>query len=312
LEIPTLVVVHKEFLMEQWYERIAEYLPGARIGKVQEDVCDYEGKHIVLGMVQTLANRDFDAIFRSWPGLVLTDEVHRVGAHDWSVVPPKFPAKFRLGLSATPRRKDGAENVFRYHIGEILFQAHQARLKPKVRVIETKFRMPKTATFNPTLLSKNLLLNFICESVYRNRLIADQMILAVKAERKLIILSERLKHLHDLEEMLRQRWQYGESTEVPSIGYYIGGTKKAERAYAEGCQVLFATSQYVQEGLDIPALDTLFLTTPLSDVEQAVGRIQRPFPGKKDPIVVDFRDPDVSLCRRYGEMRDQLYARIAA
>jgi superfamily II DNA or RNA helicase len=74
--------------------------------------------------------------------------------------------------------------------------------------------------------------------------------------------------------------------------------------------VIFATSQYVSEGLDIPAIDTLVLATPMYDVEQAVGRIQRPLEGKKDPIVVDIRDDNIRIFRAAGEARDRFYPRV--
>jgi superfamily II DNA or RNA helicase len=312
LEVPVLVVVHKEFLMTQWRERIQRFLPGARIGKVQEDELDFEGKHIVLGMVHTLCNKQFSPIFIGWPGLVLTDECHRIGAATWSLVPPKFPAKYRVGLSATPRRKDGAEAVFLNHLGEVLFRAKEQRLRPKVRIVTTKFRLPQGATFNPGLIPKSLLLQFMCGNRGRNALIAEQLVLAAKAGRKVLVLSERLQHLGDLEEEFKATWGMQASGDNPSIGYFVGGTTEEEQKFAEKCQVIFATSQFVQEGLDIPALDTLFLTTPLSDIEQAVGRILRPFDGKKDPVVVDFRDDNVSSCKRYARSRDRYYEAVAA
>jgi superfamily II DNA or RNA helicase len=312
LEVPVLVVVHKEFLMTQWRERIERFLPGAKIGKVQEDVLDFEGKHVVLGMIHTLAGKPFSPMFLGWPGLVLTDETHRVGAATWSVVPPKFPAKYRVGLSATPRRKDGAEAVFLHHIGQVLFKAHEQRLRPKVRVVPTKFHLPQGGTFNPGLIPKSLLLQFMCGNRGRNALIAEQMVLASKAGRKLLVLSERLQHLRDLEAEFRAAWEMQGTGPDPSVGYYVGGTTEEEQKYAEKCQVIFATSQFVQEGLDIPALDTLFLTTPLSDIEQAVGRILRPFPEKKDPVVVDFRDDQVPSCKRYARYRDRYYEGVTA
>jgi superfamily II DNA or RNA helicase len=140
-------------------------------------------------------------------------------------------------------------------------------------------------------------------------LIVEQIIRAVNAGRKLLVLSERVKHLQVMDAMFHDMWprQYGG---VPSTDYYVGGRKKGELEIAREARVIFATSQYAQEGLDIPALDTLFLTTPLSDVEQAVGRILRPFEGKKEPIVVDIRDDNVAVCERGGKSRDRYYSRV--
>jgi superfamily II DNA or RNA helicase len=307
LQVPTLVVVHKEFLVDQWMKRVEQFLPDAKIGRVQQDECDYEGKHVVIGMVHSLAGKQYPSGLYRWPGLVIFDETHRVAAFTWSAVPPLFPARYRLGLSATPRRKDGADNVFLYHIGQVLFSAHEQRLAPKIRRVETSFSLFKTPSFNPNLASKAVLLKFLCGSPQRNRQIVDQLILAVLAGRKVLVLSERLSHLDALHLLLREMWP--KSDPLPSVGNYVGGMKKEELEVSERCKVIFATTQMVSEGLDIPAIDTLFLTCPMGDVEQCVGRIQRPYPGKKEPVVVDFIDRKVPYCIRSSEYRQKFYVR---
>jgi superfamily II DNA or RNA helicase len=309
MKVPTLVVVHKEFLMSQWKERIEQFLPGAKVGIAQQNMCDYTGKHVVIAMVHSLATENrYPRSFYRWPGLVITDEVHRIGAETWSPVPAQFSARYRLGISATPRRKDGADNVFRYHIGRVLFGATERRLKPKVRRVWTNFRVVKTERFNPALVSRSILVRFLCASRARNRLIVQQLKLAVEAGRKVLVLSERLNHLEALDAALAREM----GSEAPSTGRYVGGMTQAERDESAQCQVIFATKQLASEGLDIPPLDTLFLVTPMSDVEQAVGRILRPFEGKKDPVVVDFRDNKVAKFKAAGESRDKFYRRIGA
>jgi len=304
MKVPTLVVVHKDFLLKQWKQRIEEFLPGAEVGIVRGPMCDYTGKSVVIAMVHSLAGeREYPPSLYSWPGLVITDEVHRIGAATWSPVPAMFPAKWRLGISATPRRKDGADNVFFYHLGRLLFGAEEKRMVPKVRRVWTNFRLVKTENFNPSLVSKTLLVRFLTKSRSRNRLIVEQIKKAVQAGRKILVLSERLEHLKTMEHLLQKEM----GSNAPTVGQYVGGMSEGERADAEKQQVIFATQQYAAEGLDIPPLDTLFLTTPMSDVEQAVGRILRPHHGKKDPVVVDFRDDKVSKCKRVAEYRDRYY-----
>ncbi len=308
MNVPTLVVVHKEFLLNQWQERISEFLPGAKVGRVQQDVCDFIGKHIVLCMVHSIAARDYGPLFYGWPGLVVVDEVHRIGAETWAPVPAKFPARWRVGFSATPRRKDGAENVFFFHIGQVLYTSKEQRLKPKIRRVYTDFHLVKTDRFNPGLATRALLLQFLCGSTPRNKIILDRLIMALEAGRKVIVLSERLQHLSVLEEGLRRAWPH---SSLPSTGFYIGGQSESALERAAEAQCIFATSQFASEGLDIPELDTLFLTTPLADIEQAVGRILRPCEGKKEPVVVDFRDDKVRKFQEYGDMRDRQYRRIS-
>lgn len=310
LGVPTLVVVHKEFLLKQWMERIEKFLPSAKVGLIQGDECSFKGKHVAVAMVHSLFGRTYEDALYEWPGLVITDETHRIGAATWSQVPPRFRSKWRLGISATPRRKDGADKVFYYHIGEVLFSAANRRMKPKIRRVWTEWSLVKTPGLNPSLVSKNLLLKFMTANRARNQLIGEQLVLACKAGRKIIVLSERRQHLLDLEGVLRGLWSSDDGPQ-PSVGYYVGGSDEDELDIASKKQVIFATKQFAEEGLDIPPLDTLFLTTPMSDVEQAAGRILRPCPGKKDPVIVDFRDERVTSCRISAEYRDKQYAKFS-
>lgn len=311
MQVPTMIVVHKEFLMDQWKERIEQFLPGTKIGIVQQDVCDYVGKSVVIAMVHSLAAKNYPKEFYEWAGLIVVDECHRIGAYTWAPVPQRFNARWRLGLSATPKRKDGADDVLAYHLGPLLFAAKEKRLLPKVKRVWTNFKLVKTDRFNPNLAKKGLVLRFLCGSAMRNRLIVDQIIKATQAGRKVIVLSERIAHLEMMERMFHEMWPnaYGA---VPSTDYYIGGRSKQQLEFAKEARVIFATTQYASEGLDIPELDTLLLTTPMSDVEQAVGRILRPHPDKKEPIVVDFRDDDVPVCARAGKSRDKYYDQLGS
>lgn len=311
MNVPTLVVVHKEFLMGQWRKRIQKFLPEAQIGYCQQDVCDYQGKHIVIAMVHSLSTgARYPKGFYEWPGLVITDEVHRIGAYTWSRAPTQFPAKWRLGLTATDRRKDGAEKIFQYHIGPVIFESKEKRLGFKVKRVWTKFRIKPNPRFNPDLTNTSLLLKFLVGNEARNRRIAEQIIKAVVAGRKPLVLSHRLRHLSSLHQLVLDMWDVPTFGERPTIGHYVGGKSEAQLDAAAEKQIVFATVQLASEAMDIPPLDTLFLTTPMTDVEQAVGRILRPYDGKKEPIVVDFRDDSVRAFQRQGEKRERCYARL--
>lgn len=313
LQVPTLVVVHKEFLLSQWRERIQQFLPGAKIGICQQNDCEYGQRHIVIGMVQSLSQKGYPTAFYHWPGLVLTDEVHRIGAAEWSKVPPQFRSRWRLGLSATPRRKDGCEDVFLHHIGPLLFTAREQRLVPKVKRVWTTFKLFRTDHFDPEMASRAILLRFLCKDEDRNRQVVEQLVRAAQVGRKILILSERLHHLDLLRELFDRMWTKAtDGLPLPSHGLYVGGMDEDALRASAGCQLIFATSQMVSEGLDIPALDTLALTTPLSDIEQAVGRILRPFPDKREPIVIDFIDRCPSKFERMADMRERQYRQIAA
>ena len=106
LKKKTIVVVHKDFLMTQWRDRISQFLPNAKIGKIQQNTIDIENKDIVLAMVQSLSQKEYDpSVFSSF-GLAIFDECHHLGAEVFSKSMAKVASKYMLGLSATPDRKD--------------------------------------------------------------------------------------------------------------------------------------------------------------------------------------------------------------
>ena len=107
LKKKAIVVVHKDFLMTQWKDRISEFLPNARIGKIQQNTIDIKDKDIVLAMVQSLSMKEYEEdTFQSF-GLAIFDECHHLGAEVFSKCMGKVASKYMLGLSATPKRKDG-------------------------------------------------------------------------------------------------------------------------------------------------------------------------------------------------------------
>ena len=112
----TLVLVHKEFLFNQWIERIQQFLPDARIGKIQGPVIDIENKDIVLGMIQSISMKEYDPEVFSSFGLTIIDEVHHISSEVFSNTLFKLVTKYMLGLSATPKRKDGLSKVFEWYL----------------------------------------------------------------------------------------------------------------------------------------------------------------------------------------------------
>jgi superfamily II DNA or RNA helicase len=121
----TIIVVHKDFLMNQWRERIQQFIPTARIGKIQQNTVDIEDKDIVLAMVQSLSMKEYpDETFQGF-GLAIFDECHLLGAEIFSKSMRKVSSKYMLGLSATPNRKDGLRKVFEWYIGDLVYQTKE-------------------------------------------------------------------------------------------------------------------------------------------------------------------------------------------
>ena len=120
LKKKTLVVVHKTFLLNQWKERISQFLPHAKVGLIQGQIIDVEGKDIVIGMLQTLSTKEFDdSITRSF-GLTIYDECHHLSAEVFSNVMIRIHTNYILGLSGTMTRKDGLTKVFKYFVGPVV------------------------------------------------------------------------------------------------------------------------------------------------------------------------------------------------
>lgn len=230
-----LVLVHKERLLMQWIRRIERFLPGAKVGIVREDECDFEGKDIVVGMLQSLALEDgsrYPEAFYRWPGVLALDEVHRIGAATWAPVPPMFSAKWRVAMTATPRRKDGADKVFWWHLGPIRYEAKTKRPVLDVRFVESGIKnVPDILRSHD--VAPPIVINILTKLTWRNRRIVREILKALKApsKRKIVVLSERLEHLRELDGMLRK-----EVGPEVTTGFYVGEwfTGEKTKKLAEG------------------------------------------------------------------------------
>ena len=146
----TIVIVHKEFLMNQWIERIQQFLPTARIGKIQGPIVDVQDKDIVLCMLQSLISKDYEqSIFNDF-GLTIIDEVHHISSQTFSNALFKVVTKFMLGLSATMNRKDGTTIVFKMFLGEVIHKVERTSSdNVEVRAVTYK---TNDDDFNDTIL----------------------------------------------------------------------------------------------------------------------------------------------------------------
>jgi superfamily II DNA or RNA helicase len=320
LGVKTLVVVHKTFLLDQWVTR-AEQFTDARIGIIRQKKVKTKGKDIVIALIQSLSRRDYDEdIFKEF-GLVIYDECHHVASRMFSQALAKTGVKYTLGLSATPYRSDGLVRVMHWYIGNMMYQiklktnnqvmtkaisftSNNAKFKESKRYIQGKMR-PDCVKMISGLIDipeRNDVIVNIIDQLRKNPL------------RKILILSDRKNHLkllkdrvdkfldRDAEDDIIDRSEY-------TTCYYTGDLKQDEREYAEkNCDILFATYQMAQEGLDIDRLNTVILATPKKDVIQAVGRILRKILtiGDIRPLVIDIKD-NLGVFMNHGKVREKFY-----
>ncbi len=275
IKLKTLVVVHKQFLLDQWEERIKKFVPLARIGRLQRDIEDTDGCDIVVGMLQSIAMRQYDDVFSDF-GLVIFDEVHVVPAPVFSRALLKLSAPYLLGLSATPVRKDGLSRVIHWFIGPTFFE-HTLTGKDNVVVEVVNFKLNRTIpTYNMAAAT-----TIICNMVDRNDMLVSKVKQLVYAGHKVILLSDRRAHCEALKLQLKRVGIDG--------ALYLGGMKPFELERSIKKDVLLCTYSMAQDALDIPSLDALVMATPRSSVVQACGRILH---GKTalPPTIVDVVD----------------------
>ena len=306
LKKKTLILVHKEFLMNQWIERIQEFIPSARVGRIQGPVFDVLNKDIVIGMIQTLHSREFEpAAFDSF-GLTIIDEVHRIGSEEFSKTLFRVVTPYMLGISATVERKDRLTKILYMFIGPKIYSEERTDDDVvQVRGILFKTRDP---TFNETEYDfrgspkYSTMITKLCQYGPRSdfvvRILAD--LLAEHPEKQIMVLAHNRELLTYLYDAIRHKI----SEEENMVGYYVGGMKERDLKITEGRRIVLATYAMAAEALDIKTLSTLVMATPKTDIEQSVGRILRA--KGQNPIVVDLIDPHEYL-RRQWNTRRQFY-----
>jgi len=324
-----VVLVHKEFLLRQWinaFKMVAPDLVVSVAGKGKAK--DWRKADVCIAMIQTLLSEKFQAkigpeFWERW-GVVCGDEIHRYGSVHWSKCLTMFSAPYRIGLTATPRRKDGTANVFKWHIGPVLAVGNGAMLVPKVKrvVFDGPYKIPKWVR-GPDIVVEDdngnkkripgkiemvKFDNVLVARKERNALIVNQISRAVAVDRNILVLTSRREHAAELMRMT------GAVCNGATLRLYLGGMKKVEYEDAEeNADVIFATYSMAQEGLDIPRIDVLVMGTPRGDVEQAVGRVLRDHPFKPDPVVVDIVDSDMLECvNMYNNSRLRAYKKYGS
>ena len=283
----TLVVVHKSFLMNQWIERIEQFLPGARVGRIQGQIVDIDDKDIVLGMLQSLSMKEYPADMFDSFGLTVFDEVHHMGAEVFCQCMMKVTTLYTLGLSGTMQRKDGLTKVFKMFLGDVV---HKEKAASEHRVIVKAINYcVDDAAFNETEYDYrgnpkfSTMISRVCDYAHRSEFILRvlQKELAENPDQQVMILGHNKSLLTYLHKAIEHRG-------IASVGYYVGGMKEADLKASESRKVIIATYAMASEGLDIKTLTTLIMASPKTDVCQSVGRILRVKHGR--PLVIDIVD----------------------
>ena len=307
----TLWLCHTLDLVKQSMQRAKLYIDKDLIGTIASGKVNI-GKGITFATVQTMSKLDLTQYKNYWD-CIIVDEVHRVSGSPTSMtmyqkVLNNLSARHKYGLSATVHRSDGMIKATFMLIGDVVHEVSKSDVRDKILKVgiypvNTGLRVGRAALNTDGTLNYAKLISYITEDVERNNLIID----CIEKDKSSLILSDRLEHLTYLMSNL--------PLDKIKDAVMISGnmtTKKAKEMRDQALEdmrsgkkkYLFATYSLAKEGLDIPRLERLYLTTPQSDfavVTQSIGRIARTFGGKVAPIAYDFVDDIGFLEKKYNK-----------
>ena len=289
LKTKTIVLVHKSFLLNQWVERIEQFLPGAKIGRIQGKIIDIEGKDIVIGMIQSLSMKEYPQNIFTCFGLTIVDECHHISSEVFSQTLQKVVTRCMLGLSATMERKDGLSYVFKMFLGDIVYSEKRNNNDDIVMIKGIEYISKNDSEFDETKYDYrgnpmfSSMITKLCSYNHRTEFILKivEKELEIKKDQQIMILGHNRNLLTYLHDAIEKR-------NIASVGYYVGGMKEEELKKSETKKVIVATYSMAAEGLDIKTLSTLIFATPKTDVVQAVGRILRV--KHERPLIIDIID----------------------
>ncbi len=316
-KVNTLILVHRQQLMDQWVERLAEFLSIERkqIGTIGGGKRKPSGI-VDVALIQSMhPGGTVDNIIRDYGHLVV-DECHHLSAHSFEQVARACRARFITGLSATTTRKDGHHPIIFMQCGPIRYTVdarQQAAERPfNHRVIVRSTRFAEGVELTDT--SIQAIYNQLSRDQRRNQQIVDDVCTAHKQGRSALVLTERTEHLDNLLELLQPH--------IPNLIVMKGGMGRKQRqsikeqidAQPEGQpRLILSTGKYVGEGFDDARLDTLFLVMPVSwrgTLAQYAGRLHRLHHNKTEVQVYDYVDSNLPMLTRMFERRVKGYRAI--
>jgi superfamily II DNA or RNA helicase len=291
----TLILVNKTALIDQWKERLMSYfsIDAKDIGILGKGKKSLNGT-LDIATLQSLKNRP--ELIEEYSQIII-DEAHHIPAVSFEIPLKRFKGKYVMGLSATPKRKDGMEAIMRLQCGEIVHE---------IKKITTQRHHLKTVpTQYETLLNHfSMILNELSEDNDRNQLIIDEI--KTLKHRKVLVLSERIEHLNHLWHRLKL-----ENIDVLLL-YGAMGTKMKREQFAQtaDASIILSTSSYIGEGIDIGHLDTIVFTMPISYDERMVQYLGRIGRHGQECLAIDFIDHEVPLLKSSFSKRLKGYKKM--
>ncbi|WP_199173041.1 DEAD/DEAH box helicase [Sporosarcina sp. P17b] len=306
-KVNTLIIVNRKQLLNQWIDQLSIFL-----NLSHKEIGQFGGgKQVATGnidvaTIQTLTSKGINPIITQY-GQIIVDECHHLSAYTSEKLMKMVRAKYVYGLTATPTRRDGLHPIITMQCGPILYKTdakEQALIRPFHHLIYERKTSYKTKSE-----SIQQMYNEIAVDDKRNRLIFDDVLLALEDGRTPLILTERVNHVKILHDLLK-----GFSKNIVILSGELS-KKEQERALnmirnlpSEDELVIIATGKYIGEGFDLPRLDALFLTMPISWkglLTQYVGRLHRNYSEKQEVRVYDYIDQKVPILINMAKKRSK-------
>ncbi len=286
----TLILVHRTELLNQWLERLNTFLelPDDSLGALGGGKKKLSGK-IDIAVMQSLARREDQIEILAAYGQIIVDECHHISAFSFEAIIKQAKAKYIVGLTATPIRRDGHHPIIFMQCGPIRHSAKQQENIPDILEVRPQHL---TAPYIPSGSTIQDVFRIISDNTGRNRHIVKDVLAAYAEGRKILVLTERTAHLKLLSKAF--------ADDIDHLFVLHGRLSKKKRAFilAELVEladstprVLLATGKLIGEGFDHPPLDTLVLAMPVSwkgTLQQYAGRLHREHIDKHDVRIYDY------------------------
>ena len=312
----TLVLVHRQQLLDQWVARLRAFLDidADRIGVIRGGRKRPTGV-IDVATIQSLVRKGGVSDLVADYGQLVVDECHHLSAVSFEAVARAAKAKYVLGLSATVTRKDGHHPIIFMQCGPIRYRVDarkQAATRPfshRVIVKKTAFRAERQSP--DRAMSIHELYASLARDEARNQMIFDDVLSALEAGRSPVVITERKDHLQTISERLAKF--------AKNVIVLKGGMKPRERSHVSEAlkaipdaeeRVIVATGSYLGEGFDDARLDTLFLTIPISwrgTLAQYAGRLHRLHATKREVVIYDYVDENEPMLAKMAAKREAGY-----
>jgi superfamily II DNA or RNA helicase len=308
-KVSTLILVHRTELLRQWQQRLTTFLELSEgtLGVIGGGKKKPTGK-IDIAVMQSLSRREDLPELLDGYGQVIADECHHISAFSFEAILKQAKAKYVIGLTATPIRRDGHHPILFMQCGPIRHNAARPESAPaQLEVWAQYLPAPEIPPASPIQDVFRILAN----NTSRNRRVAQDILTAYKEGRKVLVLTERTEHLAALRETL--------GDEIEHCFVLHGRLSKKQRTailseLAElddsAPRVLLATGRLMGEGFDHPPLDTLVLAMPISwkgTLQQYAGRLHREHADKQDVRIYDYVEHDQPQLARMWDKRQRGY-----